>query len=83
MHAAEKYRLYVTAIMGSVYIGKPTKKPYVMSEDRRKVPVHEFIEAVLQYTISQLKDGSDTMTITAGDDVVAEIKIIDKSLLEK
>lgn len=81
MSAAEKYRLCVSGLMGTVYIAKLTKTPYIMSQDRRKVPIEEFISAILQYTLSQIKEKDDTMSITIDEKVVAEIKIIDRKAI--
>lgn len=78
----DEFRLVVSSLRGSIYMAKQTKVPHVMSDNRREVPKSEFLDAVLQYTLSQLKDGSDTMQITLDDKVIAEIKIIDESLLK-
>lgn len=81
MHAAEKYHLIVSGLGGTVYIAKLTKTPYIMSEDRRKVPLPEFISAILQYTLSQIKEKDDTMSITIDGKVVAEVVIKDRKAI--
>lgn len=81
MAAAEKYHLVVSGLMGTVYIAKLTKTPHLMSQDRRQVPPEEFLQAVLTYTLSRLKENSDTLTISVDDKIVAEIVIKDRKAL--
>ncbi len=82
MAAAEKYKLLVSGLGGNVYIAKETKQPHVMGLDRRVVPKGEFINAILQWTVPQLEKKADTLQITGPNGLVAEIKIIDKTLLK-
>ena len=81
-HTADKFRLLVSGLMGKVWIAKLTKTPHVMGDDRREVPKAEFINAILQWTIPQLKKGSDTLSITLEGKVIAEIVIKDRTLGE-
>lgn len=81
-NAAESYRLVVSGLMGTVYIAKLTKQPHIMSVTRRKVPEGEFIGAILQYTLSKIEEGDDTLSITIDGKVVAEIKIIDRAAIK-
>lgn len=82
MAIADKYRLLVAGLSGSVWIAKLTKQPYLMSTDRRKVPEEEFINAVIQYTVSKLELGAKTLQITEDGNVIAEIVIKDPKLLK-
>lgn len=82
MAAADKYHIVVPGVFGSVYIAKLTKTPNLMSSDRRKVPEEEFIDAIIQYAIGKLEDGCSVLLITKGDKYIAQIQIIDKSLLK-
>lgn len=82
-HSADKFKLVVSGLMGKVWITKLTNAPHIMSTDRREVPKSEFIDALLQWTYSQLKAGSDTLSITLEGKVIAEIIIKDRTLFEK
>lgn len=79
--AAKDFSLLVTGLTGKVFIGKKSKKhANVMLTDRAEVPKHEFIDAILQWTLSQLESDRDTLQITAGGKLFAEIKIFRDSL---
>lgn len=78
----QDYRLLVSGLMGRVWIAKPTKKPHVMSSQRREVPKSEFIDAILHWTHAQLEEGEDTLYITVDDKVICEITIKDKSIFK-
>ena len=77
--AAKDYKLCVSGIMGTVYIYKVSKtNPHLMLNDRRQVLDNEIIPVILHWANAQLKPEEDTLSITAGDKVVAEIKFLDK-----
>lgn len=74
MAQADKYQIMVSGLAGRVYIGTPTKKPGVMSSNRRLVDDSEFIAAILQWAEHKLEDGDDTVYITKENgEVDAEI----------
>lgn len=75
MAAADKYQIMVSGLGGRVYIGTPSKKPGVMSSNRRIVDDSEFITAILQWAEHKLeKEDDDTVYITKEDGTVdAEI----------
>ncbi len=82
MATIENYRLVVSGMMGSVYIAQLSKKPGLMTSNRRKVPKEEFIAAVLQWTLAEIGDKKDgILSITVDDKVVAEIHIKDKKAI--
>lgn len=81
-NATDQYRILVSAPLGTVYIAKLTKTPHVMSATRRKVPEDEFIEAILQYTLSKTTAIKNVMTIVIDDKVVAEIVIKDREAIK-
>ncbi len=81
--SAENYHLAVSGLGGKPYITKVSKADHrIMTNDRREVPKGEFIQAIMDWTIKQIDKGSDTLNITIGGKVVAEIKIIDKKAIQ-
>lgn len=82
MPTADNYKIVVTLITGSVYIAKFSKKnAQLMTDDRRKVPPQEFLEAVIMYTDHRLKDEkSNIMSITIDGIAVAEVKLLRDNL---
>ncbi len=79
MAVADKYRLVCSAFMGTIYITKISKSDkQVMLDDRREVPKSEFIQAIIEWTQSQLEENQDTVYITGGGERIAEIKLLKK-----
>lgn len=75
--AAKDYQLAVSELTGTVYITKVSKKDSnVMTDDRIEVTKNAFIPAILHWTKSQIKDGQNILTLTAGGKPIAEIKIL-------
>ena len=82
MPQADKYKLVVSPLSGTVFISAISKKdPNCMTDDRRVVPKNEFLAAIMHYAEHETSDSkSDTMNITCGGEVVAEIKLLKKKV---
>ena len=79
--SAKDYTLAVTPLTNTVWITKTSKKnPNLMTNDRAKVDESVFIGAILQWIDNKLDEGEDTLSITEGGKVVAELKINRKLL---
>ena len=73
--AAKDYRLCVSALTGTVYISKVSKRNQnEMTDDRREVPNKEFIKAIVEWVGGQIPDGNNELTITARGEPILEIK---------
>lgn len=82
MAGIQDYELLVSGLGGNVYIAKKTKQTHVMSSNRKLIDKSDFINVLLNWTVTQLKNGSNTLQITTGDTVTAEIIIKDKSIIK-
>jgi len=82
--AAKDYELAVTGLTNTVWICKPSKRDKgVMTDDRAKVDKSHFIGVLLEWALGEIPKDKDTLSITSGGNVVAEIKLFKDKLLKK
>lgn len=80
--AAKDYELAITGLTNTVWICKPSKKQKgLMTDDRAKVDKSHFIGIMMEWILGELEEGKDVLSITVGDEVVAELKIHREKLL--
>jgi len=74
MAAAKDYKLCVSALTGTVFISKISKRnPNEMTDDRYEIPKGEFIKTIVEWVDSQEKTDNILM-ITANKKPILEIK---------
>lgn len=72
--AAKDYKLIVTGLTNTVWIGKELKTKGVMSSDRRAIPESEFIGAVLEWALGKAeKNKNNIISINNAGEVIAAI----------
>ena len=65
---AKDYEFFPAAISGNIYLAKKTKKPHVMSQDRRVVTENEIIGMFEHYLRHFCEENdTDTLVITGED----------------
>ena len=73
---AKDYILAVTILTNTVWICKPSKRDKgTITGDRAKVDESHFIRIILEWLNGKIEEDKDTLMITAGGKVVAELKI--------
>lgn len=76
---AKDYQLIVSALMGTPYIAKKSKRDKsTMLDDRRQVPQSEFIQAIIYWAQGRLKEKAHTLELKSGEKVVANIILNDR-----
>lgn len=82
--AAKDYELAITGLTNTVWICKPSKRQKgLMTDDRAKVDKSHFIGVMLEWIAGELEEDKDTLSITVGNDTVAELKIFRDKLFKK
>lgn len=80
--AAKDY-VFQTGCFGTVYLAKKTKSKTLMSQDRRPLTDTECIGIFESYLREWCENNKkNELVITAGDKVIFEAKLIDKSVEE-
>ena len=76
--SAKNYKLCVSALTGTVYISKVSKRnPNEMTDDRVEVPASDFIRSIVEWVDSREKENG-FLIITAGGKPVLRIEQLKK-----
>lgn len=80
--AAKDYKLMVTGLTNTVWIGKTSKKdPNLMLDDRRALTKSEIIGVILEWALGETEDieieddGKKILSLTSGGRLMAEIHL--------